>query len=100
MGRLAHGKAAARPLRLFARRLKIEHIELQKQLALLAKLDVTPPGDRPSPELLTTIGRDFDRPYLALVIKGQQDLISLYERGERRPGRTRQVFLHEVHGSP
>lgn len=53
MGRLAHGKAAARPLRLFARRLKIEHIELQKQLALLAnhlELDVTRPatGRRPN----------------------------------------------------
>jgi putative membrane protein len=82
MGRLAHGKGAAKALRLFAQHLALEHIELNKRLAALArhlKLDVMPPPDEPPPELLTTIGPDFDRHYVELVIKGQQDLISLYE---------------------
>jgi putative membrane protein len=82
MGRLAHGKGAAKPLRLFAEHMALEHIELQKRLAALAKhltLDVVPPPDRPPPELLTTIGPDFDRHYMDLVIKGHQDLIALYE---------------------
>lgn len=82
MGRLAHGKGAAKPLRLFAQRLSLEYIELDKRLAILAKhlqLDVTPPPDEPPPALLTTIGPNFDRHYIELVIKGQQDLISLYE---------------------
>lgn len=81
MGRLAHGKGAAKPLRLLAERLSLEHIELQRRLAALAKhlrLDVVPPPDRPPPALLTTIGPDFDRHYLDLVIKGHQDLIALY----------------------
>jgi putative membrane protein len=82
MGRLAHGKGAAKPLRLFAQSIAFQHIELQKRLAILArhlKLDVAPPADRPPPELLTTIGPDFDRHYMALVIKGNQELIALYE---------------------
>ena len=82
MGRLAHGKGAAKPLRLFAEHMALEHIELQKRLAALAKhltLDVVPPPDRPPPELLTTIGPDFDRHYMDLVIKGHRDLIALYE---------------------
>lgn len=82
MGRLAHGKGAAKPLRLFAERLSLEHIESQKRLAALARhlrLDVVPPPDRPPPALLTTIGPDFDRHYLDLVIKGHRDLIALYE---------------------
>ena len=82
MGRLAHGKGAAKPVRLFAQHMALEHIELNKRLAILArhlKLDVAPPPDRPPPELLTTIGPDFDRHYLELVIKGHQDLISLYQ---------------------
>ena len=82
MGRLAHGKGAAKPLRLFAQRTSLEHIELQRRLSWLAKrlkLEVAPPPDRPPPKLLTTIGPDFDRHYMALLVKGQQDLISLYE---------------------
>lgn len=82
MGRLAHGKGAAKRIRLFAAHLALEHIELNKRLVLLAKhlkLDLAPPGDRPPPVLLMTIGPDFDRHYLDLVIKGQQDLIALYE---------------------
>lgn len=82
MGRLAHGKGAAKPLRFFAQRLSLEHIELNKRLAVLAKhlrLDIAPPPDQPPPDLLTTIGPDFDRHYMALVIKGHQDLIALYE---------------------
>lgn len=81
MGRLAHGKGAAKPLRLFAQRMAFEHIELQKRLALLAKhlkLAVAA-TDRPPAALLTTIGPDFDRHYMALVVNGQEDLIALYE---------------------
>jgi putative membrane protein len=82
MGRLAHGKAAASRLRLFAQHLALEYIELDKRLAALAKhlqLDVAPPPDMPPPVLLTTIGPDFDWHYLELVIKGHESLISLYE---------------------
>jgi predicted outer membrane protein len=82
MGRLAHGKGAAKPLRLFAQHLALKYIELDKRLAALAKhlkLDITPPPDQPPPVLLTTIGPDFDRHYVEMAIKGQQGLISLYE---------------------
>lgn len=82
MGRLARGKGAAKPLRFFAQRMTLEHIQLNKRLAILAKhlkLDIAPPPDQPPPELLTTIGPDFDRHYMALVIKGHQDLIALHE---------------------
>src|SRR5579872_7312143 len=82
MGRLAHGKGAAKPLRLFAQHMALEYIELDKRLAALAKhlkLDVAPPPDQPPPVLLTTIGPDFDRHYIELVIKGHRDLTALYE---------------------
>ncbi|HTW51664.1 MAG TPA: DUF4142 domain-containing protein [Stellaceae bacterium] len=82
MARLAHGKGAAKRLRLFAQHLALEYIELDKRLSALAKhlkLDVAPTLDQPPPVLLTTIGPDFDLHYLDLVIKGQQDLISLYQ---------------------
>ena len=94
MVRPVRGRAAAKPLRLFAQRLKIEHIELQKRLALLAK-DLK--LHRPPPALLTTIGPDFDHHYIALVIKGQRDLISLYE-SEASGGQDRRAeyFAHEV----
>ena len=99
MGRLAHGKGAAKPLRLFAQRMAFEHIELQKRLAALAKhlkLDVAA-ADRPPAELLTTIGPDFDRHYMALVVKGQEDLITLYE-GEAAGGQDPRArrFAREV----
>ncbi|HML10393.1 MAG TPA: DUF4142 domain-containing protein, partial [Stellaceae bacterium] len=82
MGRLAHGKGAAKRLRLFAQRMTFEHTELNRRLAVVAKhvqLDIAPPPDNPPPELLTTIGPDFDHHYLDLVDKGHQDLIALYE---------------------
>ncbi|HXC28308.1 MAG TPA: DUF4142 domain-containing protein [Stellaceae bacterium] len=82
MGRLAHGKGAAKPLRLFAQRMVLEHTEFNHRLAALAKhlgLELAPPPDNPPPELLTTIGPDFDRHYLDLADKGHQDLIALYE---------------------
>jgi putative membrane protein len=85
MGRLARGKGAAKEIRLFAAHLALEHIELNKRLEVLAKhlqLDIVPPPDRPPPALLMTIGPNFDRHYLDLVIKGHQDMIALYEAEE------------------
>jgi putative membrane protein len=82
MGRLAHGKGAAKPLRLFAQRMVVEHTEFNHRLAALAKhlgLELAPTPDNPPPDLLTTIGPDFDRHYVDLVNKGHQDLIALYE---------------------
>lgn len=100
MGRLAHGKGAAKRLRLFAEHLALEYIELDKRLAALAKhigLDIAPPPDQPPPVLLTTIGPDFDLHYLQLVIKGHQELISLYE-SEAENGRdvSAKHFAREV----
>lgn len=100
MGRLAHGKGAAKPLRLFAQHLALEHIQLNKRLMVLAKhlkLDIVPPPDQPPPELLTTIGPDFDRHYIELVIKGQQELIALYD-AEATGGQDVRAkhFAHEV----
>jgi hypothetical protein len=48
MDRLSRGKAEAKPLRPLAQRLEIEHIELQKRLALLAMLARPPTGRRRS----------------------------------------------------
>jgi hypothetical protein len=76
--------------------LEIEHIELQQRLVLLAKhlkLDVAAPAARPPPELLTTIGPDFDRHHLALGHQGTAGSDpALGERGERRPGQTREAL--------
>ena len=82
MGRLAHGKGAAKPLRLLAQSMVVGHTELNHRLAALAKhlgLELAPPPDNPPPDLLTTIGPDFDRHYVDLANKGHQDLIALYE---------------------
>ena len=83
MGRLAHGKGAAKPLRLFAEHhVARAHRIRQKRLAIARQAfepRCRPPPDRPPPALLTTIGPDFDRHYMDLVIKGHQDLIALCE---------------------
>jgi putative membrane protein len=82
MGRLAHGKAADKSLRIFAEHMTADHTLANKRLAELAsrlKLQVSPPPDQPPPELLTASGPNFDKAYIDLVIKGHQDMISLFE---------------------
>ena len=88
MGRLAEGKGASREIRIFAKHMVIEHIQMNRRLALLAKrlqLTVTPPPDEPPPDLLTSIGPQFDRHYVDLVTAGHQNMIALFE-GEAANG--------------
>jgi putative membrane protein len=82
MGRLAQGKAAAKPVRALAARMLAAHSHANQQLAALAKrlkLEVAPPPDEPPPELLTSNGPDFDKQYLGLVVAGHQNMIALFE---------------------
>jgi putative membrane protein len=82
MGRLAHGKGAARAVRSFAEQMVMAHTFTNRRLVLIAKhlkLEAAPPPDQPPPELLTTMGPEFDRAYLTMAIAGHQNLIALCE---------------------
>lgn len=82
MGRLARGKAAAKAVKALAGRMVADHTHANQQLAGLAKrlkITASPARDEPPPELIAGRGPDFDKQYVALLIKGHQDAIALYE---------------------
>jgi putative membrane protein len=81
-GRLAHGKAASKAVKAYAARMITDHTQADKHLAALAKrlnIQPSPPPDQPPPDLLTASGPDFDKQYIALMVKSHQDAIALFE---------------------
>lgn len=82
MGRLAQGKAAAKPVKALATRIVADQTHVDGRLRALAKhlkLIPSPPPDQPPPDLIAASGPDFDKQYLRALISGHQDAISLFE---------------------
>lgn len=82
MGRLARGKAAGKEVKSLAARMVTDHTRTNHQLAGLAKrlkIEAAPAHDEPPPELAAASGPDFDKQYVAMLIKAHQDAIALYE---------------------
>jgi putative membrane protein len=82
MGRLARGKATRREVRGLAGRLVSANFQMNHHLVTLARhlgLAVGPASEQPPPGLAAASGPDFDRQYLATVIKAHQDTIALFE---------------------
>jgi putative membrane protein len=82
MSRLARGKAAGKAVKSLAARMVADHTHANQQLAGLAKrlkIDAAPVHDEPPPELAAASGPDFDKQYVAMLIKAHQDAIALYE---------------------
>jgi putative membrane protein len=82
MSRLARGKATGKAVKSLAARMVADHTHANQQLAGLAKrlkIDAAPVHDEPPPELAAASGPDFDKQYVAMLIKAHQDAIALYE---------------------
>ena len=82
MGQLTRGKAVAKPVKALAGRLVSEHTRANQQLAALArqlKIAAAPGPVDPPPDLAAANGPDFDRKYVAILVKSHQDAIGLYE---------------------
>lgn len=82
MSRLARGKAAGKSVKALAGRMVTDHTRANQQLAGLAKrlkIEAAPAHDEPPPELAAASGPDFDKQYVAMLIKARQDAIALYE---------------------
>jgi putative membrane protein len=82
MGRLALGKAAAHEVRAFAEQMVAAHTAANQRLEALAKrlkIEASPVPDQPPPELIAASGADFDKRYVAIVVKAHRDMIALFE---------------------
>jgi putative membrane protein len=85
-GRLAQGKAASREVRALAAKMVADHTAADAKLAALAKrlkIEPTPAPDQPPPELIAASGPDFDKQYVAMLVRGHQDAIALFESEEK-----------------
>jgi putative membrane protein len=82
MGELPRGKAVAKPVKALATRMVSDHTSANRQLAVLArqlKIAAAPGPVDPPPDLAAANGPDFDRKYVAIVVKSHQDAIALYQ---------------------
>ena len=82
MGQLTRGKAVAKPVKTLAARMVSEHTRANQRLAALArqlKIAAAPGPVDPPPDLAAANGPEFDRKYVAILVKSHQDAIALYD---------------------